>query len=215
MNIGSCDAVFGYAVLIIQVIAAVIAILTYSKYNKTPLRFFPIILIYTALNEIIGGLQIFASNNVLIYNIYNIISFLFFQYIFWHYVKKNRYRNWIIISMILYLLTCIINPFFQNFQFESQLLSYIVGACSLLFCIILYFIEILSTSQVLIINRELLFWISIGLLLFYSGYIPIKLTRIFFEHESNLYLTLRIVHRSLIVIMNACFVIGFLWMKKK
>lgn len=209
------DSYLKDAVILIEAVVALTALLFYSRYKNTPLKYFPLILWYTLLNEFIGGSGIFAYNNVLIYNIYNIIYFLFFFYIFGYFVSNVKYKSWIGIGMIVYLVTSIINPFFQNFITESQLLSYVVGACLLLFCIILYYIEILSTSQVLIINRELLFWISVGLLLFYVGYIPIKLTRVFFEFNNTMYLSLRIVHRLLIVLMNISFVIGFLWMKRK
>ena len=130
-------------------------------------------------------------------------------------MKNAKYKNWIILSAVVFIASGIINLFFQSFLSESQLLAYITGAVLLLFCIVLYYIEILSTSKVLIIDRDLLFWVSVGLLLFYVGYIPIKLTRIYFEYQDNLFFSLRIIHRLLIVILNACFIIGFLWTKKK
>lgn len=216
MSIDFLDTVLRYLVLVMQVIVAFIAVVRYPAYKNTPLKYVFIILIYTAVNEIIGGFKLYSNyNNVLIYNIYNIVYFLFFYNAFWHSVTKKKYKTWIIISIGVFIFASVINPFFQNFITESQLLAYVVGACALLFCIILYYIEILATSKVLLIRRDLLFWISVGLLLFYVGYIPIKLTRVFFEYQDNVYLALRIVHRILILILNGCFIIGFLWMKKK
>lgn len=203
------------AVILFEAMVALISLFFYRYYKNSPLRYFPFILWYTLINEFIGGSGIFEYNNVLIYNIYNLIYFLFFLYIFRYFVANTKYKNWIRISAVIYLFASVINPFFQNFITESQLFSYVLGACLLLFCIILYYIEILSTSQVLIINRELLFWISVGLLLFYVGYIPIKLTRVFFEFNNTMYLSLRIVHRLLIILMNISFIIGFLWMRRK
>ncbi|QGY44365.1 hypothetical protein GM418_12070 [Maribellus comscasis] len=216
MKVEFLDIVLGYLVLVIQVAVAVIAVVKYQAYKNTPLKYISIILIYTAINEIIGSLNIYSNNNnVLIYNIYNVIYFLFFYNAFWFSITKEKYRNWIVACVGIFVLASVVNPFFQNFITESQLLAYVVGACALLFCIILYYIEILSTSKVLLIRQDILFWISVGLLLFYVGYIPIKLTRVFFEYQDNVYLALRIVHRILILILNACFIIGFLWMKKK
>ncbi len=215
MSIEAFDIFLGNTVLIIEIIAAGVALISFSNYKHTPLKYFPILLVYTVVNEFIGGIGIFKTNNVVIYNIYNIIFFLFFLWVFWHFIANKRFKKWILGAVIIFMLTCIINPIFQNFIRESQLFTYLIGACTLLFCIILYYIEILSTSQVLIINQELLFWISVGLLLFYVGYIPIKLTRVFFEFHNNMYINLRIVHRLLIIILNGCFITGFLWMKKK
>jgi hypothetical protein len=114
------------------------------------------------------------------------------------------------------LAIALINPFLQDFVIEPQLYTYVVGAVILIGCIILYFIEILGSTGILYIREDLLFWISVGLLLFYVGYIPIKLTRYFFAIENvDVYMNLRRVHLLLILIMYGCFITGFLWMKRR
>jgi len=204
-------------VVILEGLAALVAILFYRKYKHTALRFFPLILVYLFLNEISAGLlhKHLEDKINLLYTIYNVIFFIFFYYVFWNFVKKRSFRKLIKTAAIIYILAGIINPFYKDIINKPQLFAYVVGACLLIFCIILYYIEILSTSRILLINQELLFWISIGLLLFYVGYLPIKLTRHYSANLTDGFVTLRVVHRILIIIMNGCFIFGFLWTKKK
>tara|TARA_R110002049_G_scaffold355_1_gene2091 strand:+ start:2875 stop:3531 length:657 start_codon:yes stop_codon:yes gene_type:complete len=203
-------------VITLEGIAALVSILYYKKVNNTPLKFFPLILIYIFVNEFSAEYTYrYFGTNVPQYNVYNIIFFLFFYYVFWSYVKNAKHKQWIKIGAIIFILSCFVNVLFQSFVREPQLLTYVLGACLLIFCIILYYIEILTTSKILLINQDFLFWISVGLLLFYVGYIPIKLTRHFFVTQQDLFPTLRLVHYILIIIMNGFFIFGFLWTTRR
>lgn len=217
MNIEELDIILNHAAVVLEGLAAVIAIVFYRKYKHTALRFFPLILAYVFLNEIVADLiySYLGGKINLLYTIYNVIFFLFFYYVFWNFVKKPGFRKLIKFATIIYVLACFVNPFYKDIIDTPQLFSYTVGACLLIFCIILYYIEILSTDRILLINQELLFWISIGLLLFYVGYLPIKLTRHYSASDANEFITLRVVQFILIIIMNGCFIFGFLWTKKK
>jgi len=210
------NSIFHYVLLSFEGIAAITAILFYGKYKHTVLKYFAWILVYTILNDICA-LYVYKlyGNNVVLYNIYSFIYFLYLYYVFWDFVESKVYKRWIVYCICIFLLASLINAFTANFIFEDQLIAYIIGACLVIFCIILYYIEILSDSRVLHIKEDLLFWVSIGLLLFYVGYIPIMISREFFSNNSDLFVTLFNVQRILIIIMNSCFIIGFLWTKKK
>lgn len=218
MEIDALNTFLSHAVTFVEGLSALLAIVFYSKYRYTPLRYFFILLVYVFFTGLLGVYinNVLGHNNVVVYNVFNIVNFLFFYYVFYNVIRNARYRNWIVFGISLFIAASSINPFFSEFLTESQLLSYAVGAVVLLFCIILYFIEVLATSRILLINQEILFWISIGLLLFYVGYLPIKFTRIYYSIQSvDTYATLRMVHLILVILMNACFIIGFLWTKKK
>lgn len=210
------NTILEYSVIGLEGLTALFAFIFYKKYSHTYLRFFPWLLLYVFLNEIFAGyFNSLFGNNAHIYNVYNIIFFMYFYFVFYTNEQRKSYKLWILIAAICFMVTSIVNAVYQPFGSQPQLLSYIVGACVLLFCIILYFIEILYTPQILHIRKDLLFWVSIGLLLFYVGYIPIKVSRAFFEQKDNNFITLGIVHCILVIIMNTCFIIGFLWTKKK
>jgi len=210
------NSTFQYIVFAFYGIAALTAILFYSKYKHTVLKYFVWILIYTFVNEVSAKyVYYWWDKNAIMYNVYNTICFLYFFYVFWNFIKSKAYKKWIVYSVILFSIVTLINVFIIDVFERSLMYSYITGACLIIFCIILYYIEILSDSRVLHIKEDLLFWISIGLLLFYVGYIPIRISRGFFTTDMDVFLTLFNVQRALIIVMYSCFIIGFVWTKKK
>ncbi len=205
-----------------------VALIKYPKYYTTPLKYFPILLMYTFLTELLGyftkhyevfHISIFSSfirHNVIIYNIYNLVFFSYFFYVYWSYIDHKKYKKYIIFATIFYLLVSLINPFFQSFKLESQVYSYLAGAFAILICIILFFMEHRNSSKKLDYRFTGIKWISIGLLIFYLGYAPIKASRFYnYTYQLNEYVHIRRIHLSLIVLMYICFIIGFLRMKRK
>ncbi|GBF20396.1 MULTISPECIES: hypothetical protein [Arenibacter] len=205
-----------------------VALIKYPKYYTTPLKYFPILLMYTFLTELLGyftkhyevfHISIFSSfirHNVIIYNIYNLVFFSYFFYVYWSYIDHKKYKKYIIFAAIYYLLVSLINPFFQSFKLESQVYSYLAGAFAILICIILFFMEHRNSSKKLDYRFTGIKWISIGLLIFYLGYAPIKASRFYnYTYQLNEYVHIRRIHLSLIVLMYICFIIGFLRMKRK
>ncbi|HBY69983.1 MAG: hypothetical protein CMC07_07920 [Flavobacteriaceae bacterium] len=210
------NSTFQYILFTFYGIAALTAVLFYDKYKHTVLKYFVWILIYNLINEFSAKyVYYWFGTNAIMYNVYNTIYFLYFFYVFWNFIKSKTYKRWIVYSVILFLAVTVVNVITINAFYESLLYSYIAGACLIIICIILYYIEILSDSRVLHIKEDLLFWISIGLLLFYVGYIPIKISRSFFTTNMDFFVTLYNVQRALIIVMNSCFIIGFVWTKKK
>ncbi|MEX0287893.1 MAG: hypothetical protein AB3N14_02190 [Flavobacteriaceae bacterium] len=219
---------FDYYFLWVYGLAVIIGIWRYPRYFDTPLKYFPILLMYTLLNETFGVLiyvneqislifsEFFSFYNWAIYNIYGIIFYLYFFYVYWCYLTSKHQRRFITYSAIIYAVASIVNPFFQNFMFESQLYSYILGALLLCGCTILYFKDLKLNYGKWFLKRDLLSWISLGILIFYVGYIPIKILRhyeVFDTTPSSL--MVRKIHWALILIMYGCFIIGFLIMRRR
>ncbi len=222
------DTILENACLPLYALTLLIALIKYPKYYSTPIKYFPILLMYTFLTELLGYFTkhyevfhisiftAFVKHNVIIYNIYNIIFFNYFFYVYWSYIENKKYKNFILLTGIFFMITSLINPFFQSFKLEAQVYSYLAGAFAILICIILFFWEHGHTSKKLDYGLTGIQWISIGLLIFYLGYAPIKVSRFYnFTYQLNEYIHLRKIHLSLIVMMYISFIIGFLRMKRK
>ncbi|AYN68846.1 hypothetical protein D1013_16390 [Euzebyella marina] len=199
----------------------------YPRYFETRLKYLPIVFFYTLLNEILGYFTFhnpkygfFSSDsisyyNMIIYNIYNIVFFIYFFYIYWYYVENKKNKIIIIYASILFILVSFINPFFQNFIITAQIGTYVVGGIVLLLCIITYFNQCYK-EEIFFWKDNLLIWISLGLLIFYTGYLPIKVSRFIHSvYQTNEAYHVRIVHYSLISVMYLLFIVGFLRMKKR
>ncbi len=201
----------------LYVIVLVLAIYKFPAYKDTPLKFLPFILLFTVLTEYLGLFvkTVLSDVNFVIYNIYYLLYFVFFLYVFMKVIREQKFKRYIEIGIGLFVVFYLRDLVFTNIYENSFTLTYIAGALILIFCIILYYISILQSSQVLVIKNDLLFWISVGLFLFYIGYLPIKIIRTWFYEIGDFFQILLLIQFSLITIMYLFFLIGFLWMKKK
>ncbi|MFC4094506.1 hypothetical protein [Euzebyella saccharophila] len=217
-----------YTYLAMYAIALVAAIYRYPKYFDTKLQYLPIIICYTLFNEILGYLTAYLPQfgffsresishyNVIIYNIYNLIFYLYFLFLFRFYIKSPRLKEYIFWGIVLFLVTSAINPFFQNYLMSTQTATYISGGFLLITSIIFYLREQHFKYKRIPLANHPLHWISIGLLLFYVGYLPIKVGRYFhFANGTQEAPIIRIIQYLLIITMYAFITMGFITLKKR
>jgi quinol-cytochrome oxidoreductase complex cytochrome b subunit len=82
-----------------------------------------------------------------------------------------------------------------------------MASCFLIITVIFYFIEILNSEKVLNVTRDLLFWISVGVVLFNIGVIPWVIT---LKHYSEKFVAMNTLLQVLILILNICYILGFI-----
>lgn len=206
-------------------ITLAVSLWRYPKYFDTPLRFLPVLFLYTFLNELLGSLiisdeqiaLIFSDleDNSVIYNLYSIISYLYYYYVFWSFSKDKSFRKNILYGSVIFMIFCVLNIFIQSFVSDSQTVSYVVGGCILLYCSISYLRYFISLPQKFTIKQNILFWMSLGLTIFYLGYLPIKIFWFFkFIYGFSESPWIRNIHLSLIFAMYIPIIIGFLRMRR-
>ena len=213
--------------LILYAITVGVAIWRYPKYFDTPLKFFPILLMYTFLNELFGSI-IYSHddvslvlgplfyNNWIIFNIYNIIFFLYFYYIYWSYLKDKRHKRMVVIGALIFMSISFFNIFFQDFTYEPQLYAYIAGGLVLIMCVVLYAMQLQKFTGRWFSKHNLISWLGLGMLIFYVGYVPIKILRQYNAHFELLEAPwVRDVHITLILMMYGCFIVGFVKMSRR
>ncbi|MFC5048776.1 hypothetical protein [Aquimarina hainanensis] len=200
----------------IQFVSAIFSSFYFYKYKNSILKFFSFLLWYTFLNELLGiFIADFISRfNALIYNIYHIINFLFLFIIYKKTIKNIKLKQYIKYFLLIYLIAFFINGFYENYLIEFQTIPHIIGASLMLITIGFYFVELLNSEKVLNINRYLLFWISVGLLIFFVGNIPFRVVRNYYADLPGISI-LFLINIVLTIIMNICFIIGFICSSKK
>lgn len=207
-------------------ITLVVAMVNYPKYFDTTLKYYPILLLYTFLNELLGDLiykydsfslafnNLYADNYMVIYNIYNVIFFLYFIYLFRSYIKSTVYRTIIKYAGLLFLIVSFVNPFFQNFFLEYQRMVFFVGAVVLIATIAVFLTESGKSQKRISRKNNILIWMGFGLLVYHIGYFPIKVLR--FKNELEGLVdgpSMRRIHLLLVLFMYTCFIIGFVRMR--
>lgn len=204
--------------LVLYAIVFVISLIRFPLYKNTALKFLPIVLFVTMVTEFLGTYLKNSGNTQLIFTIFNgyyLIHFSIFFYIFMKMIENERFKKNIQIGFGIFLLFFLSDIVFTGFFKDSFTRTYIAGASILIFCIILYYISILQSSLVLVVKNDLLFWVSVGLFLFYIGYLPIKIIKTWFYKPDSFFDLLLIIQFSLIILMYLFFLTGFLWMKKR
>ncbi len=201
----------------LYVVTLAISIYRYRWYYDGLLKYFPIIIGYTLLSEILGYLirefdnfqivdsELYPYANNFVFNIYDVVFFLYFYFIYWKVVQNLRYKTAIKVGTIIYLVSVVINTFLENILIFPQIYASTIGSIILVISIILYFKEIISQQQE---KNTLLIWVSVGLLLFNLFFPPIMITG-HFDYDLFKLLHLRQVHYLLIVAMYTCISIGF------
>jgi len=177
---------------------------------------------YALLSEILGVLirdyEIFQivyldkyhfANNF-IYNIYDIVFFLFFYNVFYKLLKNEKHKIVIKYGFIFYILATIVNPFFQNLFIFPQIYASTIGSLVLIICILCYYKEIGLRG---LKKNKLLAWLSTGLLIF-NLFFPIIMVSGKYNYQLYKELNFQQIHYFLIVVMYICFSVGFLRMER-
>lgn len=178
------------------------------------LKLFLYFLIYSFLTEVVGGYlgRVLQIDNNWIYNTWNIVNHLFYAFFFMAFINNNSKRNFILTLIVCYILFTLVNIFFIRSYFNQVLINnIIIGSIIIVLVIVLFYVELLNSDAILNINRSLVFWISIGVLLSNIVLIPVW---VFAET-----LSFRGVYAYLIlgsnVLMSICFITGFIVSKKE
>lgn len=207
--------------MLIYAVTLFISLATYRKYYDTALKYFPIIIAYTFFNEVLGYLvrtydeisffqNVKYSNfNDVIYNIYAIIFFCFFYHVYWQLIHNKRYKNWIIICSMIFLLSYALSTLFQNPLETNLYYALAISSWILVFCIVLYFKDKNQRKQNIFQPHNLMFWVSVALFIFYSIF-PIIYVIGYTNYEIWSTYKLRSLLNVLIVIMYSLFIFGFL-----
>lgn len=210
--------------LLFYACALLFSLMNYKKYFDTVLKFLPIIIVYTFLSEILGVLirdykdfelifkEGYSSYNQVIFNIYYLVFFLYFYFVYFRTIKNSSFKKNLHFGSLVFIAAMVINSFFQNALVMPLIYGHSIGSVVLIYCIINYFLELKSKTRKLL-SQNLLFWVSLGLLIFYFVY-PFVLFIGFFDYELYQKLNLRRVHHISISLMYSCFIIGFIKMKR-
>lgn len=199
----------------------------FPKYFDTPLKFFPVIICYTLITELLGFIirtfddydfffnEIYNNYNTPIYNVYNLVFFLYFFYVFRAYTETPKIRNRIEYGSIIFLGISLANPLLQDFLTQPQFYSYLFGALLLLYCVYAYFLQNRRTIGVYFQNRDLLSWIGLGMAVFYILYIPIKIMKhVALIATVEQALLVRRITLALIILMYGCYCLGLIRMHR-
>jgi len=213
-------------ILPFYLIVWIVAMSRYHSYFDTPLKYYPIYLMYTLLTEVLGylikyfdefqvvNIEKYSWYNVIIFNIYSVISFLFFYYIYWRMVQNKKHKRWIKIGALASIACYLISLFFQDPFYSNLYYADMIASWILLLNIWFYFKEKMSKASPYPNKHNLMYWMSIGLVIFYSVFpflfwVGYEIPQIWIDYH------FRTILRILILMMYGSFLVGVLVHKRR
>lgn len=199
--------------MIISIIVMTLMIIKYRKTGKENLFF---IIGYLLFSLIDISCYFYFKLTSLPTDIFYVIGFLmivFFLYLFYYYqllyvpmLKKIQ-----VIILILFVLNIVImfyteDDLFHHFSFNMLYVDILL----LLFSIILFLYQTFNSDKILEIKNYLPFWISVALLIFFIGSIPILFFRTTVS-ESIYFFILFMLN----LISNGILILGLVWNKQE
>jgi len=194
--------------------AGVIAgIFRYRQIKPAVLLLFVPFLALSLVMEIIGKIQVnMHVYNHWVFNFFTCFEFLFYSYI---YARLLDDPNWIRIvryAMILYPALFLANIFFiQGFN-RFHTYTYLIGSVMIVYWCYLFFRQMMRSEAADSVLRIPAFWISTGLLFFYTGFF-------FYMSAGNILMYTKLVIDKVVwfaisgtlnAILYGCFLIAFL-----
>ncbi len=201
--------------MVLQFVTAIIGTLYYGNYKGSFLKYFLLVLWYTAINDFVSGyfIRYFNGNTVILYNIYQILVFCYILILFRSSLSNRKYKKWISPFIFAYLCSVAIMSFFDSFRYDYQVNSFIIGAIFIVVSISFYFSEILRSDKIIEINYIPLFWISIAMLVYYVPSIPFFVVRKYYVNSPTIPYIFYLNY-FLIFVVNVLYIIGFIWSGK-
>jgi hypothetical protein len=205
-----------YSGLIIQFITAVVATFYYPKYKNSHTKYLLPFLWYVALNDVIGGIYsaYVSKYNVPFYNIYQIVFTVYYLSLFKSVVESLKFKRLISYFILIYLFSFFVATLTDDFFKYHLSLSYITGSLLIVTSILFYFSEILNSDKIIRINKMLMFWISVGLLISLLPDIPFDVIRRYYEKSPTIPYIYAVTF-ALVITYNLILISGFIWSEKE
>ena len=112
----------------------------------------------------------------------------------------------------IYVAMLIYSLLHQSILKEFMTTSFVGGVIIIIICSLLFCMEILNSNKILNLQSNLPFFITVGLLIFHVGILPLILLQ---QHLNIGMLSFIIVSSILNWICAVCYILGFVWTKKK
>lgn len=207
---------------LLELTACITGFCYWNKLKQSFWKWFPVYLAVIFLTEIVAEYFLFVRKdlgvNIAIYSYWGVpVQFLFLYWLFWKHYRSSDKRKLPLIAAVIYLCALILDLFYVSkvkFFFES--FSYTIGCLFLLVLVLIFFFRFTRSDDIISYKSSILFWVSVGVLLFYVGTMP------FFAFRKRLYVD----HKELFYIywytqfvlnymMYSFFILSFIWGKPK
>lgn len=149
--------------------------------------------------------------NVQLYNILSSIEIMFFLWFFMQIIDNTAVKRIIKITIIIYPLIVLANKFLVQKGLQYHSLTAGLGGLLVVVAAVYYFFELFDSDKIINLVREPAFWISSGLLFFYSCSFPLfTLITFFYSPSDSIIFYLADISSVLNILLYSSFIVAFL-----
>jgi hypothetical protein len=153
--------------------SCLVGFIYFSKVKYSYWKFFPLYLAFIAISEYIGPFLPKKANELFYNDLVIPVEFLFFFWLFYKSFKKEKFKSLPVFFGGIYLLSSFVeSQFYSKQQHFFSSFSYTIGNLLLLILILRFYIQLVSSDEIVFFRQNMLFWICIGLLIFFLGSFP-------------------------------------------
>ncbi len=188
-----------------------------NKVRDNHFKWFAFYLLYIFIADLFGEfMNIMQIHNQWFYACLVIpVEFAFFFWLFYKASMTKTEKRLPIIFLGIYSMSLIFDfLYFAKHLFPFYSFSYSIGNLLLLILIISFFIQLTNSDLILTYRNNMMFWISIGLLIFYLGSLPYYGL---FNEFAFKYVRLNIIYNKVSKILDCTmylmFAFSFIWGK--
>lgn len=203
-----------------------ISLIRYKRFYDTPLKYLPMLIIYTFFTELLGYFIKYSNeflffsdsrytwHNVIIFNIYQVVFFIFFFEVYRRLTKKQAIKKQTRYLSIFCISAYVINALVYNPLHNQMTHAHIIGSLMMIYIVILYFKEKHHEGLAQPLKFNLMFWISSGLMIFYTLF-PIVSIIYLLNFDIGIQIYFRPLLLTAIVLMYTLIIIGLIIGKRK
>jgi hypothetical protein len=194
-----------------ELLACIVGFVCWIKIKDTYWRWFPVYLALIVLVEITAEYFLHVKKNLVLNNgIYQYFGLpLEFLFLYW------LFYRWPLIAAAIYLACWLLDIFYLgqlSLYFES--ISYIIGTIMLTVLLLIFFINFSKSDAILKYQSSMMFWVCIGLMIFYVGTLPFYGLRTTLYHlDKHFFYAYWYIQFVLNYLMYTLFVVAFIWGK--
>lgn len=211
------QTIFYNSINLTEGLTVLVGIFFYKSLKNTYWKWFVIYISFIAISDIFGDFGFEHSPYIkkLYYDFFVIpIEFLFF---YWLYAKNSLKLEKLFWTCCLIYLVFFILHFFNLDKIRSiSSMSYTVGVFLLSIMVYLEFIKQIKSDDILNFQHNKMFYINIGILLFYVGTLPFfAFDKLLYLNNNELWSNYKTFFLLSVNIMYLLFTASFIWGKPK
>ena len=197
---------FQESIIYIEIVSLILSIMFVKSFKSKHYYFFIIYLFFAIVADGLGGY--FAENgNFWVFNMYTFFEYSSVAGIYYFLNSKSFSKKVVFYASIIFYGIYAISFIYKPLQSYTVIILHFFVVPFLF----LYLQELLNSEKIINYKKQLFFWITVGLLLYYFGTLPF-VTMSFIGRLQNRILF--IVPAILVVIMHFIFIVNLIWLRK-